>query len=77
MSIRKHNTVGIAVVGHHDCGGNPDDRDHQTADTEEAVRYLREQYPDMVVIGLWVDASQTVEEIAVESVPFTAHGCQT
>ncbi len=66
VSIQKHNTVGIAVVGHHDCAGNPGDRTHQDADTREAVRFLRKRYPQTPIIGLWVDGSLIVEEIDVE-----------
>lgn len=66
VSIQKHNTVGIAVVGHHDCAGNPGDRRHQDADTREAVLFLRTKYPETPIIGLWVDGSMTVEEIRVD-----------
>jgi len=65
VSIRKHHTVGIAVVGHYDCAGNPGDKDHQNADTRSAVRHLRSMYPEQKIVGLWVDDTWTVEEIEV------------
>lgn len=72
VSIQKHNTVGIAVVGHHDCAGNPGDRAYQDADTREAVRYLRKRYPEIPIIGLWVDGSLAVEEIDIEATVSTS-----
>jgi len=55
LSIEKHQTAGIAVAGHYDCAGNPGDKEHQNRDTAEAVRFLREHFPDTSIIGLWID----------------------
>lgn len=65
VSVHKHHTVGIAVVGHYDCAGNPGDESHQNQDTSAAVRFLRGRYPDTAIIGLWVDATWSVNEIEV------------
>jgi len=65
LSIEKHQTIGIAVAGHHDCAGNPGDKNHQNRDTAEAVRFLREQFPATSIIGLWIDEHWTCHEIDV------------
>jgi len=65
VSVNKHDTVGIAVVGHYDCAGNPGDEDHQNTDTRGAMRFLRAKYPDRNVIGLYVNDVWRVEEIDV------------
>lgn len=65
VSVNKHHTVGIAMVGHYDCAGNPGDKDHQNADTRGAVRFLRSRYPDTPVVGLYVNESWRVEEVEV------------
>ncbi len=65
VSIHKHHTLGIAVVGHYDCAGNPGDKEHQNADTRSAVHYLRSTYPEQKIVGLWVDDAWTVEEIEI------------
>lgn len=63
LSIERHQTIGIAVAGHYDCAGNPGDKHHQNRDTAEAVRYLRERFPSTPIIGLWIGAQWTCEEI--------------
>jgi hypothetical protein len=65
ISVNKHHSVGIAVIGHYDCAGNPGDKDHQNTDTRGAVRFLRIQYPNTPIIGLWIDETWAVEEIEV------------
>jgi hypothetical protein len=60
ISVQKHDSVGVAVVGHHDCAGNPVGREEQAEQTRMAVRYLRGRLPDLPVIGLWVDESWEV-----------------
>ncbi|MFC2082532.1 carbonic anhydrase [Candidatus Bipolaricaulota bacterium] len=67
VSVHKHDTVSIAVVGHYDCAGNPGDRDHQNDDTRGAVRFLRDTYPDTPIIGLYVNETGSVEEIDISA----------
>jgi len=65
VSVTKHHAVGIAVVGHYDCTGNPGDRVKQDAETANAVRFLRTRYPRLPVIGLWIDRDGEAEEIRI------------
>ncbi|MCX8025758.1 MAG: hypothetical protein N3A60_11195 [Thermanaerothrix sp.] len=63
ISVQKHASVGIAVVGHHDCAGNPAPRQTQIAHLQEAVRFLKTHYESLPIIGLWVDENWTVTEV--------------
>ena len=65
VSVTKHKSVAIAVIGHYDCAGNPGDEEHQNTDTRGAVRFLQAKYPDTPVIGVYIDESWTAEEIEV------------
>jgi len=67
VSVDHHGSIGVAVVGHYDCTGNPGDKAHQNRDTTGAVRFLRERYPDVPIIGLWIDETWSVEEIDIPS----------
>ncbi len=62
LSVRKHGSRGIAVVGHHDCAGNPADGVAQAEHLRQAVARLRRHYPDLEVIALWLDESFRVHE---------------
>ena len=44
ISTDKHNSVGIAIVGHQDCVGNPAPYDEQLAQIKESVEFLRSQH---------------------------------
>jgi len=63
ISVRHHGSVGIAIVGHHDCAGNPAPEDKQIEQTQTSVESLRSRYGNVPVIGLWVDANWTVHEM--------------
>ena len=63
ISVKKHHSVGIAIVGHHDCAGNPADQIQQKKQTLAAVRFLRRRYTTVPVIGLWIDQTWTVSEL--------------
>ena len=63
ISMGAHNSVGIAVVGHHGCAGNPAPQDVQIAHIKKAIQFLRQHYK-AEIIGLWVDSKWEVEEIA-------------
>ena len=63
ISVEKHNSVGIAIVGHYDCAGNPAPQNDQMINTQRAVQFLRQQYENIEVIGLWVDENWRVHEV--------------
>lgn len=63
ISMKRHNSVGIAIAGHHDCAGNPTGMEEQTRHIHEAVRRVSNKYREIPVIGLWVDENWEVNEI--------------
>ncbi len=63
ISVNKHQSVGIAVTGHYDCAGNPTSEAIQKRQIKDAVRFLGQTYPDIEIIGLWIDEHWQVNEI--------------
>ena len=63
ISVDRHKSAGIAVVGHADCAGNPAGEREQTEHTLEAMRYLKEMYPGLPVVGFWVNEAWEVSEV--------------
>ena len=63
ISIRNHQSVGIAIAAHHDCAGNPADDNQQKNQTLAAARLLRRKYTSIPVIALWIDQTWTVSEL--------------
>lgn len=63
ISVRAHGSVGIAVVGHHDCKGNPADDQQQLEHIRAAIEYLGHRYGELPILGLWVDEHWQVSEI--------------
>ena len=63
ISVQRHGSIGIAVVGHYDCAGNPGDRQTENEHTSLAVDRLKARFPGVPVIGLYVDEHWTVTEI--------------
>ncbi len=64
ISVKKHNSVGIGIVGHHDCAGNPTTQDIQIVQIQKAIKLLRQQYENIDIIGLWVDQNWEVHEVS-------------
>ncbi len=67
ISTSLHDSRQIAVVAHDGCLGNPESPEVQFRQLREAVAFLKGQFPDCEIVGLWVDASLTVHEM--ESIP--------
>lgn len=68
ISVERHGSGAIAVVAHHDCAGNPVGDEEQIDHLQEAVRLVSSRYPELEVIGLWVDDEWHVEEMRRRSV---------
>ena len=64
ISIEQHGTQQVAIVGHHDCAGNPAPAAIQKEQIRQAAAFLRQQHPQLDVIGLWVDENWQVWPIA-------------
>lgn len=63
ISVKKHHSEAIAIVGHHDCAGNPRPKDQQMEHIEKSKKWLKDKYPETEVIGLWVDENWEVAEV--------------
>lgn len=63
ISVNKHGSKSIALVAHHDCAGNPIDKDKQLGQLKTATQWLSGKYPDVKVLGLWIDPVWAVSEV--------------
>ncbi|MFC1896165.1 carbonic anhydrase [Thermodesulfobacteriota bacterium] len=67
ISEEHHQSVGIAVVGHHDCAGNPSPEVEQRHHALAAARRIRSRFRHLPVIALWVNESWEVSEVQDDS----------
>jgi hypothetical protein len=65
VSVHHHGSIGMAIIGHYDCAGNSGNKAQQIEDVRGAIVYLRSQYPDLPIIGLWIDETWTVSEVGL------------
>jgi len=63
ISVNKHGSSKIAIVGHHDCAGNPVSMEQHNKQTLESVEFLKTKYPKLEIIGLWIGDDWKVKEI--------------
>ena len=63
--IRVHDIKELAVTAHWDCRGNPQPKDVQLEQQREVILRYREIFPQLTIIGLWVDEQEHVHEIDV------------
>ena len=63
ISIEAHQSVGVAIVGHHDCAANSASRDDQVLQIQQAINRLSPHCEGLEIIGLWVDSHWEVHQI--------------
>jgi carbonic anhydrase len=63
ISVNKHGSKYIAVLGHHDCAGNPVDKESQLDHIRLAVKIVNSWGFPVETIGLWVDENWQVSEV--------------
>ena len=64
ISVTRHLSKVVAVVGHFDCAGNPVGKDTQMQQVSEAVKRMKTWGLDVQFVGLWVDEGWKVEKVA-------------
>jgi hypothetical protein len=60
ISVEIHKSNLIAISGHYDCAGNPCEAEVQKEQIRQSITYLKNLYPNVEVIGLWVDGNWKV-----------------
>jgi carbonic anhydrase len=63
VSVFKHNSRLIAIVGHYDCAGNPTGREVQIEQIGRAIQTVEAWGLPVRVLGLWVDKNWEVNEL--------------
>lgn len=55
ISIKRHKSNLIAISSHYDCAANSFDDEAKKGQIKAAVDYLKEIYPEVEIVGLWID----------------------
>lgn len=63
ISYEKHGSEVIAIVGHHDCAGNPVSKEEQIIQIKECMNKIHSWEFPLDVVGLFVNENWEVEVI--------------
>ncbi len=63
ISVKKHQSRLIATIGHHDCAGNPVDKELKIKQINTAIKIIKSWEFGVQVIGLWVNENWQVERV--------------
>ena len=63
ISVEKHDSKLIAIVGHYDCAGNPVGKDAQLQQIRTAIKTVEAWKCSTRVVGLWVDNNWEAYEV--------------
>lgn len=63
ISIEKHRSRIIAVVGHFDCAGNPGDKEHHYEHIRRALDKVSSWNFNAQIAGFYVNDKQQIEEV--------------
>jgi len=63
ISINRHNSNLVAIAGHHDCAGNPADKETQLGQILTAIKTVESWKCKVEVIGLQVNENREVSKV--------------
>lgn len=63
VSVDKHKSNIVAVVGHHDCAANPGSRAHHITQVRDAIELMKGWELNVKVIGLFINEDWEVEPV--------------
>ena len=63
ISVELHHSLGLAIIAHHKCAGNPVSKEVQLKQLEKSIEVARQQHPNLQIIGLWVNSAHKVEPV--------------
>ena len=65
ISTKLHFSKSITIVAHAGCAGNPIEDEQQKKQIIQCVEVVKQWALAFQIVGLWVNADQTIEEIIV------------
>ena len=63
VSVNKHLSRVIAIIGHYDCAGNPVEKEIQIKQIKNSIKKVSSWNFNAEIIGLWIDENWEVSEI--------------
>ena len=63
ISVWKHGSGNIVIVGHHNCAGNPVEKERQFEQILESIETVRSWALKAEIIGLWIDEKWIAHEV--------------
>lgn len=60
ISVEKHGSKVIIIAGHHDCAGNPVEKEKHYKQIRESVQNIKKWNLDVEVCGVWIDENWQV-----------------
>ena len=63
ISVKKHISRVIAIVGHYDCAGNPVDINKHLKQIKKSVKTVDRWKLGVSILGLWVNSKFQVKEV--------------
>jgi len=63
ISVEKHKSVEVAIVGHYNCAGNPASKEEQLQQIQKSINLISKKFNHLEIIGLWVDENWKVNEV--------------
>lgn len=64
ISVEKHSSKNIVIVAHHDCAGNPVERERHLVDLHRAAENVGRWGLKVTIKKVWVNEEWQVKEIA-------------
>lgn len=63
ISLEKHGSRVLAIIGHFDCAGNPGDKEHHYSHITKAVQEVTSWSLNAEIIGLYVNDKRQIEVV--------------
>ena len=63
ISVDKHGSEVIVIMGHDDCAGNPVPKEQHVADVKKAMQVIKGWNLPAAIYGVWMDINWQVEII--------------
>ncbi len=60
ISVNKHLSRVIAIIGHYDCAGNPVEKETQIIQIKNSIKKVSSWNFNADIIGLWIDENWEV-----------------